>query len=362
MVKLDRPLLLEPVFKAKIWGRQDLAPLYDRARIEVVPDASTTALSSNDAAVGEAWLTDDTSKFSTGPLAGMTLAEAVAKYGPELVGRNWQHPRFPLLAKHLFTSDWLSVQVHPDDEYARRHEPGSFGKCEMWYVVHADSHAGILLGLKPGVTRETLRPAFEKGQSKELLNLFRPGVDEAMFLPPGTIHALGPGLVIFEVEQNSDLTYRLDDFGRVGLDGKPRPLHLDKGLDVIRMDLPLYRALPRFEFPEPYGSRRFVLANRYFALEELTVQTAASFSGSSERVEVLTMLAGNGTLEAAKDRLPCQPGNTWIIPPATREYSCVPQGTTRWLKFYVPELDKDFRQPLARRGLLSAEIDKIVLD
>ena len=362
MGKLDRPLQLEPVFRAKIWGRQDLAPLYARTRIGVVPDASTTALASNDAAVGEAWLTDDTSKFSQGPLARMTLAEAVAKYGPELVGKNWQHPCFPLLAKHIFTSDWLSMQVHPDDNYARLHDPGSFGKCEMWYVVHADSHAGILLGLKPGVTREALRPAFEQGKSKELLNLFRPEVGEAIFLPPGTIHALGPGLISFEVEQNSDLTYRLDDFGRVGLDGKPRSLHLEKGLDVIRMDLPLYRALPRFEFREPYGWRRFVLANRYFALEELTLEAPASFSGSPERVEVLTMLAGNGTLEAAGDRLPCQPGNTWIIPPATREYGCVPQGKTRWLKFYVPDLDKDFRQPLARRGLSSTEIGQIVFD
>jgi mannose-6-phosphate isomerase len=362
MGKLDRPLQLEPVFKAKIWGRQDLSPLYERTRIMVVPDASTSALTGNDWAVGEAWLTDDTSKFSQGPLSGMTLAEAVTRCGPELVGRNWPHPRFPLLAKHIFTSDWLSVQVHPDDNYARLHDSGSFGKCEMWYVVHADSTAGILLGLKPGVARETLRLAFEKGESKKLLNFFRTGVDEAIFLPPGTIHAMGPGLIMFEVEQNSDLTYRLDDFGRVGLDGKSRPLHLDKGLDVIRTALPLYRALPHFEFPEPFGSRRFVLANRYFALEELTVETPASFSGSPERVEVLTMLAGNGTLEAAGDRLLCQPGNTWIIPPATREYSCVPQGKTRWLKFYIPDLDEDFRQPLARRGLSSKEIDQIVFD
>ena len=361
MGKLNRPLLLEPVFKAKLWGRQDLAPLYDRARIVALSDASTTALSGNEA-VGEAWLTDDTSKFSPGPLAGMTLAEAVAQYGPELVGKNWQGPRFPLLAKYMFISDWLSVQVHPDDDYARVHDPGSLGKREMWYVAHADPHAGILLGLKPGVTQESLRRAFKEGKSKEFLNLVRPHDGDAIFVPPGTVHSLGPGLIIFEVEQNSDLTYRLDDFGRIGLDGKSRPLNLDKGLDVIQMDQPPYRALPRFEFREPYGSRRFLLANRHFALEELTVEASASFSGSPERIELLTMLAGNGTLESAGDRWPCQPGNTWIIPPATREYGCVPQGKARWLKFYVPDLDKDFRQPLARRGLSSAEIDQIVFD
>ena len=362
MVRLDRPLQLEPVFKAKIWGRQDLSPLYDRARIMVVPDASTSALASPAAPVGEAWLTDDAAKFVNAPLAGMTLAAAVAQYGPELVGKNWQGSRFPLLAKYIFTSDWLSVQVHPDDDYARVHNPGSLGKCEMWYVARADAQAGILLGSKPGVAKESLRPAFEKGTSRELLNLLRPHAGDAILIPPGTLHAMGPGLIMFEVEQNSDLTYRLDDFGRIGLDGKPRPLHLDKRLDVIRVDLPLYYDLPCFEFREPYGARRFVLASRYFALEELTTEAPASLSASPERVEVLTMLAGAGTLEAAGDRLPCRAGGAWIIPPATGVYRCVPHGKARWLRFYVPDLEVDFRQPLVQRGLSSADIGKIVFD
>ena len=360
MLRLDRPLQLAPVFKAKIWGRQDLTPLYDRARIVAVPDASTSALASTDAPVGEAWLTDDAAKFVNRPLEGMTLGEAVAQYGSELVGKNWQGSRFPLLGKFVFTGSWLSVQVHPDDDYARVHNPGSLGKCEMWYVVHADSQAGVLLGTRPAVSKERLRRAFENGTSRELLNLLRPHAGDAIFLPPGTLHTLGPGLTIFEVEQNSDLTYRLDDFGRIGLDGKPRPLHLDKGLDVIRVNLPLYYDLPRFEFREPYGARRFVLASRYFALEELTIEAPASLSGSPGRVEVLTMLAGEATLEAAGDRLPAQAGSTWIIPPATGACGCVPQGRTRWLRYYVPDLERDFQQPLAQRGLSPADISKIV--
>jgi mannose-6-phosphate isomerase class I len=164
------------------------------------------------------------------------------------------------------------------------------------------------------------------------------------------------------VEQNSDLTYRLDDFGRAGLNGKFRPLHLDKGLDVTRIDRSMDCPLPLFEFRERYGSRRFILANRHFALEELRLEIPATFSGSPERIELLTALSGSATLEAAGVQSTCQPGNTWLVPPATREYGCIPQGKARWLKFYVPDLDRDFRQPLARRGLSSAEIDRIVFD
>ena len=115
-----------------------------------------------------------------------------------------------------------------------------------------------------------------------------------MFLPPGIVHALGPGLVLFEVEENSDLTYRLDDFGRPGLDGKPRPLHLEKGLDVIRPELPPLRDLPRVECKEKYGTRRFVLASRFFALEELSVRHTATFHSSPEKVEVLSITGRRG--------------------------------------------------------------------
>jgi hypothetical protein len=120
----------------------------------------------------------------------------------------------------------------------------------MWYILQADAEAEILLGVKPGITKAALKAAFEKGTSRELLVRHYPKDGDAIFVPPGTVHALGPGLVLFEVEQNSDLTYRLDDFGRVGLDGKARPLHWEKGLEVIRPDLPAYRDLPRLEFRE----------------------------------------------------------------------------------------------------------------
>jgi mannose-6-phosphate isomerase len=363
MPTLDSPLQLSHVFKPKIWGRADLGPLFTRPQ-----DSSSTGhlprlgRGQQDGLIGEVWITDDASQFRNGALAGMTLAEASRKFGPELNGRNWQDPRFPLLAKYIYTSDWLSVQVHPDDAEAAHFDPGNRGKCEMWYIVRADRKGQILLGVKKGISKEKLRAAFEKGASRESLNKFQPKAGEAIYLPPGIVHALGPGLVLFEVEENSDLTYRLDDFGRLGLDGKPRPLHLDKGLTVAKLDLPAYRDLPRVELRERFGLRRLVLACRHFALEELALGRRGTFAGSPERVEVLSIIEGEGRVETHAGWLGYRAGDTWLIPPATSQYRLVPIEETRLLKFYVPDIEKDFRRPLAKHRVRASKADRIIFD
>jgi mannose-6-phosphate isomerase len=232
----------------------------------------------------------------------------------------------------------------------------------MWYFVRTEHKAEILLALKPKVDKRGLRAAFEKGTSRELLHRFHPKAGEAIFIPPGTVHALGPGLVLFEAEENSDLTYRLDDFGRLGLDGKPRPLQWEKGLDALRTELPAYRDLPQVKFREPYGSHRYVLASRFFAVEALTLRKLASFAGQPERVEVLSMLAGEGRVETAQGWLAYRTGDTWLIPPATGQYRLVPRKATRLLRIYVPHLDQDFRRPLTRRGVRAARIKKLIFD
>jgi mannose-6-phosphate isomerase len=254
------------------------------------------------------------------------------------------------------------VQVHPDDAYAAANDGGSLGTCEMWYFLTADHDAAILLGLKSGVTKEQLLPTFKDGTSRDILQCFRPEPEEAAFLAPGIVHALGPGLVVFEVEENSDITYRLDDFNRPGLDGKPRPLHLEKGLEVIRPELPPQRDLPRIEFKEKYGSRRFVLASRYFALEVLSVRNMATFQSSPEKVEVLSILEGEGRIENEAGWLGYRPGETWLIPPASGLYRVVPGLDTKFLKFYVPDLERDFREPLKRQGIPPEKIRQIVFE
>jgi mannose-6-phosphate isomerase len=350
MPKLDSPFQLSPVFKPKIWGQRDLRPLFSHPR-EFAGEL-----------LGEVWVTDDASRFLNGPLSGMTLSEASEKFGPELNGSGWTEPRFPILAKYIYTSDWLSVQVHPDDQAARRYDPGNHGKTEMWYIVGAARRAKILLGLKRGISKQALRESFEKAKSRDVLNAFHPRPGEAIFIPPGTVHALGPGLVLFEVEQNSDLTYRLDDYGRTGLDGKSRPLHLDKGLEVTRTELPVLRDLPEVRTREPYGARRFVLSCRFFAVEELTLTKMGTFHGNPARVEVLALLEGEGRLETEAGWFGYQAGHTWLVPPAATKYRLVPRVKSRLLKFYVPDVEEDFRRPLVKRGVKATKFKRIIFD
>lgn len=352
MPKLDIPLQISPVFKPKIWGRHDLSPLFP----------ARPAGFGRDSLIGEAWLTDDASRFLTGPPAGQTLAEAVAEYGPDLCGSAWNEPRFPILAKYLYTSDWLSVQVHPDDDYARRHDPGSPGKREMWYIVRAGRGAKILLGTRPGVSKENLRAAFERGTSREILHSIRPKSEEAYLISPGTVHALGPGLILFEAEQNSDLTYRLDDYGRKGLDGKPRPLHLSKGLEVARVDRTRHRALPKFQIRESYGARRLVVACRHFAVEELLIRRKAAFKSQLDRVEILSVMEGEGRVETSAGWMAFQTGETWLIPPATGRYRVVSGEKVRLLKTYVPDLNRDFRHFDEKRRGASDKLAKLIFD
>lgn len=364
MPRLDSPLQLSPVFKPKVWGRRDLAPLY--------PDQWTTHRGNTvsiryprregleEDSIGEVWLTDDHAVFTNGPVAGSTLKEVCRRYGHELYGENVQDRRFPILAKFLFTNDWLSVQVHPDDGYASRHERGSLGKCEMWYMIRAEPRAEFMLGLKPGVSLQELGDASKESGCQKLLQRFRPEAAEAVFVPPGTVHALGPGLILFEAEQNSDVTYRLDDFGRLGSDGKPRPLHRKKALEVTRPESPALRSLLRLERREPYGTRRFVLACPYFAVEELTLRKIASFTAPPARVEAFAVIAGEGRVETSSGWYAYRTGDVWLVPPATRDYRLVPEIKSRLLKFYVPNLKEDFLKPLLASGAAENAVKKIV--
>src|SRR5258708_16899194 len=204
------PLLLRPQFHERVWGSRDLAPIYSQ-QITGNP-------------VGEAWLTGDECKVANGPLAGRTLADLTRELGPQLLDEAAPSAsRFPLLIKFLFPRDKLSVQVHPDDaDAALIGQP--CGKTEGWYGLHAEPGSRIGLGLKPGTTKAEVDRAIRETRMEQLLNWIEARQGDMFYVDAGTIHAIGPGSVIVETQQNSDTTYRLYDYGR------PRELHIEDGL------------------------------------------------------------------------------------------------------------------------------------
>jgi mannose-6-phosphate isomerase len=208
------PLLLRPQFHERVWGARSLAPIY--------PDLATSA------PVGEAWLTGDACQVANGPLSGRTLAEISSQFGPDLIGHGAPDTsRFPLLIKFLFPRDKLSVQVHPDDDGAR--ELGQpCGKTECWYILHAEPGARIGLGLRPGIAKSEVERAIRETRMEELLNWMEVRSGDMIYVDAGTVHAIGPGSVIVETQQNSDTTFRLYDYGR------PRELHIEQGLRATR--------------------------------------------------------------------------------------------------------------------------------
>jgi mannose-6-phosphate isomerase len=208
------PLLLKPEFRERIWGTRDLSPIYAEAP--------------GDAPIGEVWLTGDDCQVANGALAGTSLADMCRRFGRELVGDTApESDRFPLLVKFLFPRDKLSVQVHPDDEGAK--SAGlPCGKTECWYVLKAEPGAQVALGLKPGTTREQLARAIEEVRAEQLLNWVDIHAGEMIYVDAGTVHAIAPGSILVETQQNSDTTYRLYDYGR------PRELHVRQGLAALK--------------------------------------------------------------------------------------------------------------------------------
>ena len=272
------PFRLKPWFSERVWGRRDLRPWY--------ADTGTTEL------VGEAWLTGPQCVVETGPFAGRTLESVAAEMGGE----------FPLLVKLLFPAEKLSVQVHPDDAWA--HELGETrGKTECWYVLEAEPGATIALGLKPGVDVAAVKASVADGTMEELMEWVPVSVGDMLFVDAGTVHAIGPGVVLLETQQTSDVTYRLYDYGR------PRELHLEKGLKVIKTKTAAGKVQPRVID----GFTRLI-EQKYFVVDRFEIgkaeETVVSFAGPG----CLVALSGSGVVIAADGEVELIPGQAVVVP------------------------------------------------
>jgi mannose-6-phosphate isomerase len=344
------PSRLEPAFVFRIWGSRSLAPLYaDRANLSEP--------------IGEVWLTGNKCKFSSGPFAGHRLEKAWAQMSRDWTGTRID-PRapFPLLTKFIFSAEKLSIQVHPNDDYARAHEAASgwSGKTEMWYVVAAAPRAEVLVGLKPGVTREAFARAIAEGTAEDCLQRIPVRAGDVLFVPAGTVHTIGPGLVLCEIQENSDLTYRVFDYNRVDASGRPRPLHVEKALDVARFgEQPGGRVVP-LHFAELGVAETFCVGCRYFAVETCAFSARIECAVSPERFELLIVLAGRGRIEwgAAHDQF--APADAWLLPAALGRYRLAPDGAATVLRAFVPDLEKDCVARYRARGIPESEFSRIL--
>jgi mannose-6-phosphate isomerase len=253
---------------------------------------------------------------------------------------------FPLLVKFIFPADKLSIQVHPGDAYAAIHEKaaGGHGKTEMWHVVSAERGARLLAGLKPGVTKERFLEALA---DHTLENLFqpheiRPG--DTFFIPPGTPHTIGPKMVICEVQQYSDLTYRVYDYGRVDAHGKPRELHIEKALDVIEFGSSHGGKVPPLAIGGSTPPAKLLCACRYFAAERLEFSERCEFPADSAHFQLLVILAGRGNLGWPDGAAHFRAGECWLLPAALDLAALHPLQPTSVLRAYVPDL-----APLTKR-------------
>jgi mannose-6-phosphate isomerase len=317
------PLLMLPGFDPRPWGTHDLSPIYPNRKFEEK--------------IGEAWLTGDDCKIANGPLTGQTLAQVSEKYQRELVGDAARDSRrFPLLLKFLFPHEKLSVQVHPDDQQARRVDQ-PWGKTECWYVAHAKPGSQIALGLKPGVTVAQLEQAIQETTAEELLNWLNVYTGDMIYVSGGTVHTLGPGSVIVETQQQSDTTYRLYDYGR------PRELHLQAGLAAVKLKVASGKVVRRAPAPIPGSKNRqapLVVAPYFvvdmFEAKEAQKLTTRDESGKSS-AQILVALEGCGIVEVAgMDSVTMAKGDAVVVPASVERFMVRPQWACEFLRARVP--------------------------
>ena len=299
------PMIFDPVFKDYPWGGRNLATVLGRA----LPDGI----------VAESWdiaaHPNGSSTVSNGPLTGKTLPEVMDLLGEALVGSNSAQAlelgRFPLLIKLLDANRWLSVQVHPDDVYGLAHE-GESGKTEMWVVLHAEPGAELIYGFRRGVSREAYRAVIGTERSADDLHRVAVKAGDVIFVPAGAVHALGPGIIVAEIQQNSDTTYRIYDWGR------PRPLHLDQAMAVLDFDLvEPGPAQPRLLMEEDGLRIEQLVTCPYFETERVALPAGSEYYGMCDGTtfEIWAVIQGKVTLDA--DAPPIQLNAVqWVLLPA----------------------------------------------
>jgi len=317
------PLLFQPEFKERVWGGRAL----EQFGLDIPAGH-----------IGEGWMIADhpngTTHIVNGELAGLGLDQVREKFGQEWFGSKGfseVNGRFPLLIKLLDCNDNLSVQVHPTDDYEGLPK-GELGKTEMWYVLDAKPDAKIIYGLKDGVSRETLKDAMENGTVMNQLQEVSVKAGDTFYIPAGTVHALCAGVVVAEIQQNSDTTYRIYDYNRPGLDGKPRELHIEDSLNVTAYEGSGATTMST-EGTKP-GEWLELAKSPYFIVEKGVVNGAWSLSTSADSFTIVVVCDGQGTLSWDNGSIDYTSGQCLLLPANLGAYKLDGQSTV--LRSYLP--------------------------
>jgi mannose-6-phosphate isomerase len=343
--KSPEPFRIEPVFYPRIWGARSLARLFPEKTNLPEP-------------IGEAWLTGLDCRVASGPLAGKSLGEAWRQMPTEWRGtRLASAALFPLLVKFIFPNDKLSIQVHPDDAYAAAHEQaaGRRGKTEMWHVVSAGPGAQVLLGLRPGTTKKQFLKSLHEQTLEKLFVACPVQPGDTFFVPAGTPHTIGPGMVLCEVQQYSDLTYRVYDYGRVDAHGKPRELHVEKALEVMDFFGSQGGKVAPVSLPAERWSKTLLAACLYFATERWEFRATVQSKSNLARFELFVVLAGTGYIHWKGSPMLYGRGQCWLIPATLGQFSLQPEQSTTVLRTYVPDLS-DLAAELQASGVSGAQL------
>lgn len=321
------PLKFKPIFKDKIWGGQKVRTLFGQ---DFSPLRNC----------GESWVLsaygDDISEVSNGFLAGNNLNELVEIYMGDLVGEKVYDKfgdEFPLLIKLVDANDWLSIQVHPDDEMAQRLGHPN-GKTEMWYVVDADEGSQLISGFNRGITKEEYLNCLEDKNLKSILNFENVSAGDVFNMPAGRVHAMGPGILIAEIQQTSDLTYRIYDFDRVDEKGMTRELHTDLALEAI--DFKHYNSY-RTDYEPEFNKTVNLVAAEYFSTSLIHFGTPVvkDYSGIDSFV-VLFCVGGSCVAEFNSETETIRGGEVLLVPAQTEQVKLIPNAVARILEIYVP--------------------------
>lgn len=299
------PFKLKPATKDYVWGGIKLKEFYAKESASDV--------------VAESWEVschpDGPSIIANGQYEGITLAEVIDA-NPGYKGTDSEKfPFFPILVKLIDAKTNLSVQVHPGDEYALKNE-GQFGKTEMWYIVECEAGAGVYCGFKEPVTKEQLRASLENGTVTELLKFVEVKKGDCLFIEAGTVHAICGGCVICEIQQNSSLTYRLYDYGRVDKNGKPRQLHIDKAVAVTDTSKVV---TPNSETVDLGNGVKRLASCKYFTAESVTVNGERVFKADSDSFLSATCVEGDGQFLYNGKSYPVVTGDTYFLPAGAGE-------------------------------------------